>query len=70
MAVLCVEIAGDSKVLVREVIPVPWSHVRAVAEDVSAGSSLWKRLHRIGLRHMRCAIRLLAREWQHLRGVK
>lgn len=46
------------------------SRARAQADEVSQGSSIWKRLHRLRPRHIRDAVRLIAREWQHLRGVK
>jgi len=47
-----------------------WSRACAQVEELSQESVIWKRLHRIRPRHVRDAIRLIAREWQHLRGVK
>lgn len=46
------------------------SRARAQAEEGYGVRSLWKRLHRLRPRHMRDAFRLVAREWQHFRGVK
>lgn len=46
------------------------SRGRARAEEVFQGNGFWRGLHRLGPRHLRYAVRMIAREWEHLRGVK
>jgi capsule synthesis protein PGA_cap len=47
-----------------------WSRFHAQREELAQGQSLWKRVHRLRLRHLKDLARLISREWRHLQGVK